>query len=131
MAPQLVSNWQILDGSVSKETDCKGQWFLVFATLSSGPGDRIPVGGEIFRTCPDRPRGPPSFLYNGYRVFPGGKAVGAWRWSSTTSSAEVKERVELYLYSPSGPSWAVLGWTLPSLFLIQNSAEVQPTTTSA
>ena len=35
--------------------------------------DRIPVGGEIFRTCPDRPWGPPSLLYNGYRVFPGGK----------------------------------------------------------
>jgi hypothetical protein len=32
-----------------------------------------PGGGEIFRTCPDRPWGPPSFLYNGYRVFPGGK----------------------------------------------------------
>jgi len=29
------------------------------------------------------------------------------------SSAEVKERVELYLYSPSEPSWPVLGWTLP------------------
>jgi hypothetical protein len=29
------------------------------------------------------------------------------------SSAEVKERVELYLYSPFGPSWPVLGWTLP------------------
>jgi len=27
------------------------------------------------------------------------------------SSAEVKERVELYLYSPPGPSWPVLGWT--------------------
>jgi hypothetical protein len=26
-----------------------------------------------------------------------------------SSSAEVKERVELYLYSPSGPSWPVLG----------------------
>ena len=25
------------------------------------------------RTCPDRPWGPPSLLYNGYRVFPGGK----------------------------------------------------------
>ena len=25
------------------------------------------------------------------------------------SSAEVKERVELYIYSPSGPSWPVLG----------------------
>jgi hypothetical protein len=31
------------------------------------------------------------------------------------SSAEVKERVELYLYSPSAPSWPVLGWTLPLL----------------
>jgi len=36
-------------------------------------GDRIPAWGEIFRTCPDRPWGPPSLLYNGYRVFPGGK----------------------------------------------------------
>ena len=27
--------------------------------------------GEIFRTCPDRPWGPPSLLYNGYQVFPG------------------------------------------------------------
>jgi hypothetical protein len=30
-------------------------------------------GGEIFRTCQDRPWGPPSLLYNGYRVFPGGR----------------------------------------------------------
>jgi hypothetical protein len=29
------------------------------------------------------------------------------------SSAEVKERVELYLYSRSGPSWPLLGWPLP------------------
>jgi hypothetical protein len=34
----------------------------------SNPGGR----GKIFRTRPDRPRGPPSLLYNGYRVFPGG-----------------------------------------------------------
>jgi hypothetical protein len=33
--------------------------------------------GEIFRTRSARPWGPPSLLYNGYRVFPGGKAVGA------------------------------------------------------
>jgi hypothetical protein len=32
-----------------------------------------PGRSEIFRTCPDRPLGPPSLLYNGYRVFPGGK----------------------------------------------------------
>jgi hypothetical protein len=35
-------------------------------------------GIEIFRTRPDRPWGPPSLLYNGYRVFPGGKYAGAW-----------------------------------------------------
>ena len=32
-----------------------------------------PGGAEIFRTCPDRLWGPPSLLYNWYRVFPGGK----------------------------------------------------------
>ena len=37
------------------------------------------AGGENFRIRPDRPWGPPSFLYNGYRVIPGGKAAGAWR----------------------------------------------------
>ena len=37
-----------------------------------GPGIES-QGGEIFHTCPDRPWGPPSLLYNGYRVFPGGK----------------------------------------------------------
>jgi hypothetical protein len=39
-----------------------------------------PGRGEIFRTRPDRSWGPSSLLYNGYRVFPGGKAAGAWCW---------------------------------------------------
>ena len=34
-------------------------------------------------------------------------------WSPNPSCAKVKGRVELYLYSPSGPSWPVLGWNLP------------------
>jgi hypothetical protein len=38
-----------------------------------GPGIESRWGGEIFRTCPDRPWGPPSLLYNRYRVFSGGK----------------------------------------------------------
>ena len=38
-----------------------------------GPGIESRWWGEIFRTCPDRPWGPPSLLYNEYRVFPGGK----------------------------------------------------------
>jgi len=38
----------------------------------NGPGIESRWGDEIFRTCPDRPWGPPSLLYNGYRVFPRG-----------------------------------------------------------
>jgi hypothetical protein len=39
-----------------------------------GPKIESRCGGEIFHTSPDRPWGPPSFLYNGYRVFPGVKS---------------------------------------------------------
>jgi len=35
-----------------------------------------PGGDEIFSGRPDRPCGPPSLLYNGYRVFPEGR--GGW-----------------------------------------------------
>ena len=45
--------------------------------------------GENLRTCPDRPWGPPSLLYNGYRVFPGGKVLpGRDADPSPPSSAE-------------------------------------------
>jgi len=78
------------------------------------------VGGEIFRTCPDRLWGPPSLLYNGYRVFHGGKErPGRDADPSPPSSAIGHETVELYLYSPYGPyglysaSVPVQGCTLP------------------
>ena len=49
-------------------------------------------GGEIFRICPDRPWGPPSLLYNGYRVFPEGKErPGRDADPSPPSSAVVKK----------------------------------------
>ena len=56
-----------------------------------GPGIESRWGGEIFRNRPDRPWGPHSLLYNGYRVFPGGKAVGAWRWQPTPSKPRLKK----------------------------------------
>jgi hypothetical protein len=60
-----------------------------------------PGGGEIFRPCPDRPWGPPNLLYNGYRVVTGGKVrPGRDADPSPPSSAEVKNRVQLYPYSP-------------------------------
>jgi len=67
-------------------------------------GNRTLVGGEIFRACPDRPWGPPSLLYKGYRVFPGGKErPGRDADPSPPSSAVGHERLELYLYSPYRP----------------------------
>jgi len=58
-----------------------------------------PRGGEIFRTCPDRPWGPPSLLYNGYRVFPVGKErPGRDADPSPSFSAVVKKE---YTYTPT------------------------------
>jgi len=45
----------------------------------------------------------------GTRSFPGVKRPGRGVDHPPPSSAGVKERVELYLYSTSGPSWPVLG----------------------
>jgi len=73
-------------------------------------GDRIPAGGEIFRTRPDRPWDPSILLYNGSRLsFPGVKRPGRGVVHPPPFSAEVKERLQLYFYSPSGLSWPVLG----------------------
>jgi len=91
-----------------------------------------PGGCEIFRTCSNLPWGPPSFLYTGYRVFPGGKERPERDADpSPLSSAVGHERVELYLYSPSGPyglyraSVPVQGCTLPylRLFVWFNAAD--------
>jgi len=40
--------------------------------------------------------------------FPGLKRPGRGVDHPTPYSAEVKERVDLHIYSPSGPSWPVL-----------------------
>ena len=84
----------------------------------SNPGE-----DRIFCNRPDRPWGPPSHLYNGYRVFPGGgKSAWVWRWTPPSSSAEAEGRVELYNCSPSWPSWPVLGRTLPFTFTCISSS---------
>jgi hypothetical protein len=61
----------------------------------------IEFGGiDNFRTRPDRHWGPPSLLRNGYRVcFRVVKGWGLDVGHPPPSSAEVEERVELYLCS--------------------------------
>jgi hypothetical protein len=71
--------------------------------------DRIPLRGEIFHTRPDGSSGPPVLMYNECRVsFPRATRPGCGV-DYPPSSAEVKERVELYLYSTSRSSGPVLG----------------------
>jgi hypothetical protein len=82
--PQRFVNCETLDGPCVSAVKCYtvGRRSSVGVATRYGAGrsgDRIPVGGEIFRIRPDRLRGPPNLLYNGYRVLPEGKAAGAWR----------------------------------------------------
>jgi hypothetical protein len=57
--------------------------FALNSVLSVGRDSLVGIGnllgGEIFRTCPDQPWGPASFLCHEYRVIPGGKAAGPHR----------------------------------------------------
>jgi hypothetical protein len=77
-----------------------------------GPGIESRWGRDI--PHPSRPAvgptQPPIQWVQG--LFPGDKTAGARHWPPTSSSAEVEEGVELYIYSSSGPSWPVLGQTL-------------------
>jgi hypothetical protein len=68
--------------------------------------------GEICRNCPDRPWGLPSPYTMGTGSSPGVNRPRRGVHHPPPSSIEVKESVELYLYSLSGPSWPVIGSTL-------------------
>jgi len=57
------------------------------------------------------PTQPPSTLGTG--SFAGVKRAGHGLNHLPQSSAEVKERIQLYVCSPSVPSWQVVGWALP------------------
>ena len=78
-----------------------------------------PGGGDIFRTRPDRPWGPPNLLYNRYRVsFPEVKQPVRSVNHPHLSSAEVKETVDINLYSPCGPSRPLPGRNLTFTFTV-------------
>ena len=80
-----------------------------------------PGGVEIFRTCPDRPWGPPSLLYNGYRA---PNSV----WAGITQSVRLCTGWTVRRSNPGGvetfracPDWP---WDPPSL--LNNGYRVFP-----
>jgi hypothetical protein len=77
-------------------------------------GDRIPVGVRFSASYQTGPGVPLASYTVATGSFPGVKLPGLDFDYPPDSSAEVKERVELYLYSHSGLSWPVIGWTLLS-----------------
>jgi hypothetical protein len=82
-------------------------------------GDRIPMGRDFSQSSRPAlgPTQPPIQWVPG--LFTGGeKRPGRGVDHPPLSSARVKERVELYLYSPSEPLWRVLGWPLPLPFTV-------------
>jgi hypothetical protein len=67
------------------------------------------TGIKIFRIHPDLLWFPHSLPYNGYRVsFPGVRRPGRGIGHPPLSSAVVKQRLELYIYSHSVPSCHVI-----------------------
>ena len=71
--------------------------------------DRIPIGARLFVRVQTGPGAHSVSLECVPSLFPWSEKCGAWFKYSPLSSAEVEERVELYIYSTSGNSWTVLG----------------------
>jgi hypothetical protein len=71
--------------------------------------DRIPVRARLSAPVQTGSKTHPVSYIMATRSFPGVKQLECGTDHPPPSSTEIKERVELYLYSPSGPLWPVLG----------------------
>ena len=81
-----------------------------------GPGIESRWGTRISAPVQTSPGAYPASYPVGTGSYPMVKQLRCGVDHPPLSSAEVRERVELYIYSPSGPSWPVLGWTLLYVF---------------
>jgi len=81
------------------------------AAYKSGGGGHTHIKVYLTKVLLDvwQPCGPPSPYTMGNGSFPGIKLPGRDVDRPPPSSAEFKERVELYISSPSGPSLPVIG----------------------
>ena len=75
-------------------------------------GDRIPVEARFSATVQTGPGAHPASCTMGTGSFPGVNRPGRRADHPPPPTRRGHERVELYLYSPSGPQWPVIGRTL-------------------
>jgi hypothetical protein len=81
----------------------------VWVTLRGGrSGDRIPVEARFSASVQIGLGAHPASYTMGTGSSPGAKRRESCIDHPPPSSAEVKEGIELYLYSPFGPSWPVV-----------------------
>jgi hypothetical protein len=67
------------------------------------------MGARFSTPVHTSPEAHPASYIMGTGSFPGVKWLGSGVDHPPTSGVEVKERVALYPYSPSGPLWPVIG----------------------
>jgi hypothetical protein len=80
----LTLESKICEKTIFMDFKTKGSWTGISQSVKRiATGWKLrgwyPGGDEILRTRPERPWGPLSLLYKGYRFMPRGKADGAWR----------------------------------------------------
>ena len=85
------------------------------------------MGARFSAPFQNGPAAHPASYTLGTESFTGVKRPGRGVDHQPPSSAEVKERVELYIYSTSGPSWPLLGRTLPLPLILQLNTIVEQT----
>ena len=78
-----------------------------------GPGTESRWGARFSAPVRTGPGAYPASCTMGTGSFPGVKRPGCGADHPPPPKRRGHERVELYLYSPSGPSWPVMGRTLP------------------
>ena len=71
------------------------------------------MGARFSAPVQTSPETHPASCTRGTGSFMGVKRLGCGVDHPRLSSAKVKGRVQLYFYSPSGPSWPVQGWNVP------------------
>ena len=107
----------------------------LFSIWARGSWDRIPMGARFSTPVQTIPGAHPASYTMGTGSFPGIKRLGRGVNHPPPSSTKVERRVELYICSPSGPLWPVLGRILPltlpllSSLMLSNSTKILLLTT--